>query len=189
MAIAPTRNARHFHEPHPARDVVVLVEGLGRMSLTTITHAVAAVLAGLLVWFFQDARMDAAVADVRIELSSAQVKAAGEKLQAVKQARADERAINQTYQEALNAARVRETALLRDRAAARAESDGLREQLSDAARRIAAAPPAAVAEYATTVGELLAQCSRSYQELAGEADGHVSTIRLMLDAWPSSGER
>lgn len=99
------------------------------MSLTTITHAAAAVLAGLLVWFFQDARMDAAVADVRIELSSAQVKAAGEKLQAVKQARADERAINKTYQEALNAARVRETALLRDRAAARAESDGLRDQL------------------------------------------------------------
>ena len=154
------------------------------MNLTLITHLAAAVVAAAAAWAFQGARMDAAVADVRLEMSAASIQAAGEKLQAVKEARADERAINKTYVEALNAARTRETVLRRDRDAARAESDGLREQLSDATRRIADAPPAAVAEYATTAGELLAECSRERTAFAAAADGHAADVRTLREAWP-----
>ena len=68
--------------------------------------------------------------------------------------------------------------------AARAESDSLRAQLSDAARRIADAPPATVAEYATTVGELLAVCSRERTLFAEKADGHASDVRTLIEAWP-----
>lgn len=141
------------------------------------THLIAAVAAAIAVWVFQDARMDAAVAEVRLEQSN-------ERLSAVSQARADERAINKTYQEALNAARTREAVLRRDAALARAESDGLRSQLSTAARFIADAPPATVAEYATTVGELLAVCSRERAEIAAKADGHASDVRTLREAWP-----
>ena len=154
------------------------------MNLTIITHLAAAVVAAAAAWAFQGARMDSAVADVRLEMSEAKTKAVGEKLQAVKEARADERAINKTYQEALNAARTREIALRRDRDLAQSESDGLRSQLSDAARRIADAPPAAVLEYATAVNQLFADCSRSYQELAGKADGHATDVRTLTAAWP-----
>ena len=141
------------------------------------THLLAAALAAAGAWVFQDARMDAAVADVRLEQSD-------ERLRAVTTARADERAITKTYVEALNAARTREANLRRDRDAARAESDGLRDQLSDAARRIADAPPAAVAEYATAVGELLAVCSRERTEFAAAADGHAADVRTLTAAWP-----
>ena len=154
------------------------------MNLTLITHLAAAVVAAAAAWAFQGARMDSAVADVRLEMSEAKTKAVGEKLQAVKEARADERAINKTYQEALNAARTREIALRRDRDLAQSESDGLRSQLSDAARRIADAPPAAVLEYATAVSELLAVCSRERTYFAGQADGHAADVRTLREAWP-----
>jgi septal ring factor EnvC (AmiA/AmiB activator) len=147
------------------------------MNLALITHLALAALAALGAWQFQAARMDAAVAEVRLEQSN-------ERHTAVTQARADERAVNKTYQEALNAAQKTARALRRDRDAAQSESDGLREQLSEAARRLADAPPAALREYASTTGELLAQCSRSYQELAGYADGHALDAATCRAAWP-----
>lgn len=147
------------------------------MNLTLITHLIAAAVAAVGVWVFQDARMEAAVAGVRLEQTN-------ERLGAVSQARADERGVNKTYQEALNAARTREAVLRRDAGLARAESDSLRAQLSDAARRIADAPPATIAEYATAVSQLFADCSRSHQELAGKADGHAADVGTFREAWP-----
>ena len=147
------------------------------MNLTLITHAIAALTAAGAVWVFQDARWAADVADIRLSQ-------ADEQSAAVSRARAEERAINKTYQEALNAARIRENTLRRDVAAAGAQSDGLREQAAEAARRLAAAPPAAVLEYATAVNQLFADCSRSYQELAGKADGHSLDVRTLSEAWP-----
>lgn len=147
------------------------------MNLTLVTHAVVAALAAAAVWVFQDARWSADVADIRLSQ-------ANEQAAAVSRARAEERAINKTYQEALNAARTREALLRRDADRARAESDSLRTQLSHAARLIADAPPAAVAEYATTVSELLAVCSRERTFYAEKADGHASDIRTLIEAWP-----
>ena len=147
------------------------------MNLTLITHAIAALTAAGAVWVFQDARWAADVADIRLSQTN-------EQSAAVTRARAEERAINKTYQEALNAARTREALLRRDADRARTESDSLREQLSYAARLIADAPPAAVAEYATTVSGLFADCSRDYQELAGTASGHAADVRKHRGAWP-----
>lgn len=147
------------------------------MNITLITHLALAIVTAGAVWVFQDARMDAAVAEVRLEQSN-------ERIGAVTKARADERAVAKTYQEALNEARTREISVRRDRDAARAESDGLRDQAADAARRLAAAPPAAVLEYATAINQLFADCSRSYQELAGKADGHALDVRTLTAAWP-----
>ena len=64
--------------------------------------------------------------------------------------------------------------------------DRLREQLTDATRRIADAPTTAVAEYAAATNELFDDCSRSYQKLAGQADGHAADVRTLTEAWPAA---
>ena len=154
------------------------------MNLTLITHLLAAGAAAAAMWIFQDARMDAAVADVRLEKSNAEVRAAGELVRSVKQARADERAINKTYQEALNAARTRESLLRTEIDHLHRVSDGLRDQNADAARRLAAAPPAAVLEYATALGAVFEDCRAAYAGMVEKADGHAGDVRTHRDAWP-----
>lgn len=154
------------------------------MSITLITHLAAAVVAAAAAWAFQGARMDAAVADVRLDMASAVIKAAGEKLAAVKEARADERAINKTYVEALNAARTREALLRTEIDHLRLVSDGLRDQNADAARRLAAAPPAAVLEYATALGTVFEDCRAAYGGMVEKADGHAGDVRAHREAWP-----
>lgn len=154
------------------------------MNLTLITHLVAAGVAAAGAWVFQDARMDAAVADVRLEQSNAEVRAAGELVRSVKQARADERAINKTYVEALNVARTRESLLRTEIDHLRGVSDGLRDQNADAARRLAAAPPAAVLEHAIALGVVFNDCRAAYGELVPKADGHASDVRTHREAWP-----
>ena len=120
----------------------------------------------------------------------------GEKIEAMKLATSNEviealrrnkvltETITAKYQEALNESRAREVSLRRNVAVAVRESDGLREQASEAARRIAEAPPASTAEYATTVSGLFADCSRDYQEMAGKASGHAADVLTLVEAWP-----
>lgn len=120
----------------------------------------------------------------------------GEKIEAMKLATSNEviealrrnkvltETITAKYQEALNESRAREVIIRRNVAVAIRESDGLREQASEAVRRIAEAPPASIAEYATTVSGLFADCSRDYQEMAGKASGHAADVRTLVEAWP-----
>ena len=154
------------------------------MNLALVTHLAAAVVAAAGAWFYQDARMEAAVADVRLEMSEAKVRAAGEQVRSFKQARADERAVNKTYVEALNAARTREALLRTEIDHLHRVSDGLRDQNADAARRLAAAPPAAVLEYATALGAVFEDCRAAYGGMVEKADGHAGDVRALRDAWP-----
>lgn len=149
------------------------------MNLTLIASLAAASLAAAGTWAFEDARHRADLAELRLDQSTAA-------LQAHATARAAEQSITRRYEESLNAAQTRQATLRADADSARAESERLREQTADAGRRLAAAPPAAVIEYATAAGELLAECSRSYQSLAAAADGHASDVRTLIDAWPRS---
>ena len=147
------------------------------MNITLITSFVAAIVAAAAAWAFQDARYTAELAEQALTHKTAE-------LDAVSRVRSDERAITKTYQEALNAARIRENTLRRDVAAAGAQSDGLREQAAEAARRLAAAPPAAVLEYATALGVVFQDCRAAYAELVPKADGHSSDVRTHREAWP-----
>lgn len=147
------------------------------MNLTLITHLAVALATAACVWVFQDARMDAAVADVRLEQSN-------ERLGAVTRARADERAITTTYQGALNAARTRESLLRTEIDHLRLVSDGLRDQNADAARRLAAAPPATVLEYALALGTVFEDCRAAYAGMVEKAEGHASDVRTLREAWP-----
>lgn len=105
--------------------------------------------------------------------------------------RDSQQAVVDKYQGALNDARTREATSRRHADLAAAESSGLRSQLMSAARLIAdtATPAASVAEYATTVGELLADCSRERQGFADKAEGHANDVRTLITAWPVTGTR
>ena len=141
------------------------------------THMIVAGVAAAAVWTFQDARMDATVADTRL---------AGieEKLQAQTSGRATERSISITYQKALNDARTREALLRTDLNRLHAVSDSLREQNANAARQLAAAPPTAVIEYATALGTVFDDCRAAYAGMVEKADGHASDVRTITQAWP-----
>ena len=152
------------------------------MNITLITSFVAAIVAAAAAWFFQDNRYTAELAEQALTHKTAE-------LDAVSRVRSDERAITKTYQEALNAARIRENTLRRDVAAAGAQSDGLREQAAEAARRLAAAPPSAVLEYATALGAVFEDCRAAYAELVPKADGHASDARTLREAWPVTPPR
>lgn len=145
------------------------------------THVIAwllgAAIAATTAWQVQDWRLGG-------QISALQAQHATELAKAQAKALAVERDASTRYQGALNEARTLQIAAQRDAARARAESDGLRDQAADAARRIATATPAAVAEYANTVTELFGECSRSYQELAAAADGHSADARTIRAAWP-----
>ena len=147
------------------------------MSITLITSFVAAIVAAAAAWAFQDARYTAELAEQALTHKTAE-------LDAVSRVRSDERAITKTYQEALNAARIRENTLRRDVAAAGAQSDGLREQAAEAARRLAAAPPAAVLEYATALGVVFEDCRAAYADMAAAAAGHAADVQTLGAAWP-----
>lgn len=141
------------------------------------THLIAAAVAALAAWFFQDNRYTAELAEVRLEASE-------DKRKAVTAARGEERAVNKTYQEALNAARSRETLLRTEVDHLRLVSDGLRDQSAEAARRLAAAPPTAVLEYATALGVVFQDCRAAYGGMVEKADGHASDVRTHREAWP-----
>lgn len=152
------------------------------------SHIAAATAAALAMWSFQGNRYEVQVAKLKLN-HAAEIEQLTDKHEAQTRAAAElakksYEAVTNKYQGALNESKVRESALLRDLDVAHSESYGLRNQLSEAARRIATAPTNSVAEYATTTGELLAECSRSYQELAGKADGHASDVKTLIGTWP-----
>ena len=147
-------------------------------------HIIVAALAALLAWTYQEARIDAAIADAKAKASLVKAEAADAMTEAVQTARNEERAVAKTYQEALNAARTREALLRTELDALRVTADSLRDQSASAARLLAAAPPAAVLEYALAVNAVFDDCRAAYEGMVEKADGHASDVRTHREAWP-----
>lgn len=159
-----------------------MVALVGLIPLPIISALLAAALAFATAWQAQSWRYERLIAEQQ----------AGQALQLAQShadARAAQAALDAKYQGALNDARRRETSLRESAAAARAESDGLRQLAADTARRLAAAPATAVLDYAATASGLLADCSAAYQGLAATADGHTSDVRTLMQAWPVNPRR
>ena len=95
------------------------------------------------------------------------------------------RLIANQYTEALNNARKRETDLRLSVDGARTELDRLRIAIKKRSAAVAASPASAV-DYSLAVSELFAECAGEYQALAGKADGHVTDLTTMIQAWPVS---
>ncbi len=158
------------------------------MPIRAILMLVPAIVVGLLVWFFQEARLGSDLADVRLESSQYRAEVLAEKAAAAERVRKVEGDWNAKYQTAVNSARDRERVLRADLVAVRGASERLRTQASEAARRLAQAPAPAVLEYANTLGDVFAECSARYGEVAAAADGHASDARTLIEAWPVNQE-
>lgn len=150
------------------------------------THA-AAFLAGLAVaaastWHVQAWRYDAQIAGLKTAHAQAATLASEENAR-------NFRAITTQYEGALNDARKREADLRRNVAAARTESDGLRDAIYAFRAKLPNATTATVAVAADTAAELLGACAAEYRSVAESADRHASDAVMLIEAWPSNVDR
>lgn len=143
----------------------------------TIAYGLFLILAFSAGWIVNGWRFDSVISGIKTE-HAAQV--------AINANKALERyeTMERTKNDAIKAAQERETQFKADAGRAAAASDSLRKQLSSVPARIATASRASVDQYATSAGDLLAECGREAATLAEKADGHASDVRLMLEAWP-----
>ena len=154
------------------------------MPIRAILMLAPALVVGLLVWFFQESRLGAQLAEVRLESSQYRAEVLAEKASAAERVRKVEGDWNAKHQSALNAGRDRERVLRADLVAVRDAAASVRTQAAEAASRLAKAPAPAVLEYANTLGVVFADCQTRYGEVAAQADGHASDARTLIEAWP-----
>jgi hypothetical protein len=151
-----------------------------------IAMAIAAALAFAGAWNYQENHYETKISELSNKAMKEKVDAFAAHTKEVDRVRANEQAKSAKYQGALNEARTREISLRRERDVARSDAERMREQTASDARRLAdpSTSAATVLGYATAAAELLADCSRRYQEVAGAADGHASDVRTFIEAWP-----
>lgn len=95
-----------------------------------------------------------------------------------------EREIARKMQKAQNESKQRETALRRDADSARAERDGLRNDIASSGGDLSRADRSTLIERATTLGVLLGQCATALEGMAAKADRHANDAKLCIDGWP-----
>lgn len=153
------------------------------------THAAAALLAAAVAatgaWYVQDWRLGEQAQASKTALESLR------REHAESLTRATASALNATLvwqkvkDDAIDRAQQRAKAQAHSADIARRERDSLRNTIAAASLRLPGSAQSACTEYGATASGLLNQCAAAYQELAAVADGHVSTIRLMQEAWPT----
>jgi hypothetical protein len=67
--------------------------------------------------------------------------------------------------------------------AARAERDGLRDDLAASRTTFADSTHTSLAAYADTLSVVFEQCTREYLELAAKSDGHAADTSTLFNAW------
>ena len=63
-------------------------------------------------------------------------------------------------------------------------ANGLSKQLSEANKRLSAAPRQTIVEYTITGNELLEACTAEYRSMAEKADGHAIDVERLSGTWP-----
>jgi hypothetical protein len=142
------------------------------MNIALITSAIAATAGFALAWNLQAHQI------TKMELTHA-----NERISIQRAARATIERTSNAVIKAQNDAAGRVAVIKRNADSLRVSVDGLRDDL-DVTARAAATSIDACTVAARTTSELLAVCADRYSELAGKAEGHVSDIRTLVDAWP-----
>jgi len=93
------------------------------------------------------------------------------------------RLITDQYTEALNNARTRENEIRLAADGARSELDRLRITIKKRSAAVTASPASAV-DYSIASADVFGECAAELTALAGKADGHVTDLRTMIEAWP-----
>lgn len=149
------------------------------------------ILCGLLLAFIgvQQVRIDGAHTDLAQEQKDRAFETA-QRAELAQKAEAEARRVEterQTQvQEAEDAAKTREADLKAAAAATGAELDRLRIAVRQATGRsvVPGQSKTTSDQPATTVADLLLECSAAYGEMANTADRHVSDEMTLLQAWP-----
>ena len=147
-------------------------------------YAAALAVGAVLAWGAQSWRMGAQVQAGKTALETLRREHAESLTRASGSALNTTLAWQKEKDDAIDRAQQRAKAQAHSADIARRERDSLRNTIAAASLRLPDATHAACAEYATAVGGLLTECSAAHQELARQCDGHVSDVRLMLEAWP-----
>lgn len=158
------------------------------MPIRAILMLTPALVVGLLVWFFQESRLGAQLAEVRLESSRYRAEVLAEKASAAERVRKVEGDWNAKYQAALNAARDRERVLRADLASLRRTGERMRAQQTEAASRIAAATAASLAEYTLSLSAVFEDCRAAYAGMGEVAQRHADDARTLIEAWPVNQE-
>lgn len=136
--------------------------------------AAAAFSAGFMVngW-----RLNAKISEIEAANSQAVAEATAKAMdESTRMQRKKDDALKQAQQAALVNARSAD--------AARAERDGLRDQLDTAASNLPSATCAAARDYGATATAVLAECGAALEDLARKADGHALDARTLIQSWP-----
>jgi hypothetical protein len=138
--------------------------------------AVAAFSAGFMVngW-----RLNAQISEIEAANSKAVAEATAKAMdESTRMQRKKDDALKQAQQAALANARSAD--------AARAERDGLRDQLDTAASNLPGATCAAARDYGATATAVLGECGAALEDLARKADGHALDARTLIQSWPTT---
>ncbi len=150
-------------------------------SVLALAIAALALISGRLLWENKGLVADLATANGSIANYQAAIATASAK------AAQETATLTQKVLDAQNEARKREIALRADVQSARNALASLRRtaDLSRAAYRQSGAPTNAGANTADAAIDLLVRCSERYSDLAAKADGHVSDVKTLTQAWPT----
>ena len=107
---------------------------------------------------------------------------------AIDQAQEEKAAIMQTWSAKIIEVEQNAIKKIQDANAAARSADlaasGLSKQLSEANKRLSAAPRQTIIEYTITNGELLEACTAEYRTMAEKADGHAIDVERLSEVWP-----
>ena len=145
---------------------------------------ISAVLGALLTWLVMAPRHAAEVTRLQLDHQKTLTKEAQDYGAALRAAHAETARMQKEKDDAIARATQRAQANAVAAAAAAAELGRVRNDLSEAKRRLAAAPVEALREYADTVSDLYGECEAELTETARAATGHASDVALLSDSWP-----
>lgn len=154
----------------------------------TAALIIAALFGAVLTWYVLAGRFEASAANLKLDYQKRATRAAELHVLALQKANTKFDLMQKEKDHAIERASIRAATNANALAAARAELDGLRSNLSDARARIAAASVPALREYAATVGDLYGECEAELTETAAAATGHASDVQMILDAFPKEGD-
>jgi hypothetical protein len=127
-------------------------------------------------WSVQGWRMGEQLSQLKTEYATAQARA-------VERAHSETIKLQANADKAARASAARQAKMADDADSARSAADRLRVELAAA---LLMPGNTCTSSHTETVSELLAQCGKSYSDMAAEADKRSSEVIQLLDAWPSA---
>lgn len=156
------------------------------MNLTIITHLIAAVVAAAAAWFYQDARMDAAVAKLNATHAAQETERHRVALEDARETFRKGEIHARNQQEIADAHAAQEKRRLARLAAAAADGERLRYQVAEFAATCgggeADSPAVALQrcrDRAATLGVLYGEADSQAESFAGAAEQHADEVRTL----------